>query len=32
MTPTIPCHDAGLPLLGGAVHAQRHTEAERTAA
>lgn len=32
VTPTVPCHTGGQPLHDGAVHHQRYTEAERTAA
>ncbi|MCX5202431.1 hypothetical protein OG897_13360 [Streptomyces sp. NBC_00237] len=32
VTPTVPCHLDGMPLAGEAVHAERYTEAERTAA
>lgn len=32
VTPTIPCHLDGMPLANEAVHAERYTEAERTAA
>lgn len=30
--PTVPCHTAGVALHDGAVHMERTTEAERTAA
>lgn len=30
--PTVACHTGGQPLHDGAVHHQRYTEAERTAA
>lgn len=32
VTPTVPCHHDGRALPGGTVHAERYTEAERTAA
>ena len=32
VTPTVPCHHDGRALPGGSVHAERYTEAERTAA
>ncbi|MBV9023348.1 MAG: hypothetical protein JO362_06045 [Streptomycetaceae bacterium] len=32
VAPGTPCHSAGRPLYGGAVHAERTTEAKRTAA
>ncbi|WP_443732113.1 zinc finger domain-containing protein [Streptantibioticus silvisoli] len=30
VAPSTPCHAGGIPLPGGAVHPQRHTEADRT--